>query len=66
MQPFIQVFFYSTAGKRTVPWNVIGGVTLIGHGSYENFFFCACDNCVWLLNFQFWSNNEDTLTLGQD
>ena len=28
---------FSTAAKWTVPWNLVG-VTLIGHGSYENFF----------------------------
>ena len=48
----------STAGKTMVPWNLIGGVTLIGHSSYENF-FSAHDNCVWILNFRFWSNSID-------
>ena len=35
------------------PWNLIGGVTLTGHGSYENFLFLYMIFACGFLTFDF-------------
>ena len=54
MEAFIQTIFYSTASKRTVPWNLIEGVALIGHGSsIKSFFLCMIIVMCGSLTFKF-------------